>query len=139
MKNLKSHDLQLSKKECVPSLKKAIAYIRAAHFCNDGIGTTICSQINEIATFSQKNDYTVVQSFSDVGSHGQCLDRFQFQNLLRFVDDSKGEISYLIVSSPCRISRRLDDFIGITRTLQEKHSIKIISINSCHNLINKYL
>lgn len=107
-------------------MKKAIGYIRIS--TKDQSTYSLAGQRNEITSYCQKQDITLLSVFEDDGQSAKNFDRINWQLLENYIKIHHKDIDYLIVYKYDRFSRNLTEALSMIDKLEKKYKIIILSI-----------
>lgn len=95
--------------------KEAVTYIRTAQMGANG-KLSLGKQEGDIRSYCEQNGYELVKVFSDEGVSGISKhNTTEFSNMIGFI--GKNNIDALIISEVSRISRQINNFMGIVSCL----------------------
>lgn len=105
--------------------KKAVGYVRISslrQINNESIDT----QKQIIQGYADREKINVVKWFNDEAVSAKTTDREQLKNLIKYVQQNKGKIDYVIVYKMNRASRDMDSYIEL-RLLLSKYGTQMRS------------
>lgn len=108
-------------------MKKAIRYLRFSQ-----IGQSNGSiERQELYTdqWLMYNDVELVDTFIDRGRSAKTFDRPDFNKLKEFIDKHYRTVDYLLVDQMDRFSRDAGEAMTLTKLLQRKYNIQIVSVS----------
>lgn len=108
-------------------MKSAIIYVRVSTEEQAKHGFSVETQTNTCLEFAQKEGYIVRKIFIEEGLSAKDLNRPEAQKLLKFCDNSKNNVSAIIVWRLDRLSRFNVDYHGTIRPILMNHNIKLLS------------
>jgi site-specific DNA recombinase len=105
--------------------KKAIGYKRIS--TKDQSNFSLDGQDKYISEFAEKNNYDIVEIFTDDGKSAKSFDRPDWIKLERFIEKNK-DVQFLIVAKYDRFSRNTAEGLHKIELLEKKYGIIIISV-----------
>lgn len=109
-------------------MKKAVIYLRVSTD-KQVDGASIDTQRMMCQEWASRNNILVEETYHDDGVSAKTLDRPDMKKMLRYLEDNKGRISYLITYQTDRLTRNATDFFAL-RTLLSKLGVQYKNINS---------
>lgn len=109
-------------------MKKAVIYLRVSTD-KQVDGASLDTQQMLCQEWASRNNVLVETIFRDEGVSAKTLDRPDMKNMLAFLEENKGKVSYLITYQTDRLTRNATDFFAL-RTLLSKLGVQYKNINS---------
>ena len=94
--------------------KTAIIYCRVSTEEQAVSGSSLASQEVACKRFAAENGYSVGRVFIERGESAKTMNRPELKNMLEYCAKSKGGVSAVIVWKTDRLTRKLDDLLGMT-------------------------
>lgn len=107
--------------------KNAIGYARIS--TEDQSHFSIANQKDQIRLFCDKNNYNLLEIFTDEGQSAKNFDRKEWRLLEGFLKEHKSEIDFLIVMKYDRFSRNIVEALTTIDELERKYSVRLLSIS----------
>lgn len=108
-------------------MKKGIRYLR---YSSDGqSNSSIERQDIYTASWFDRSDTQIVDTFIDEGYSAKTFDRPDFKKLMEFVAKHHRTVDYLVVDQMDRFSRDAGEALVMIKNLQKKYAIQIVSAN----------
>lgn len=108
-------------------MKSAVVYIRVSTEEQSKHGFSVETQTNTCLEFAEKQGYLVKRIFIEEGLSAGSLNRPEAQKLLKFCNDSNGNVNAIIVWRLDRLSRFCVDYHGTIRPILINRNIKLLS------------
>lgn len=109
-------------------MKKAVIYLRVSTD-KQVEGASLDTQQMLCQEWASRNNVLVEQIFHDNGVSAKTLDRPDMKKMLMYLENHKGQISYLITYQTDRLTRNAADFFAL-RALLSKLGVQYKNINS---------
>lgn len=107
-------------------MKKAIGYIRIS--TKDQSNFSISGQVRSITEYCERSGVELVATFTDDGKSAKSFDRPDWQKLEEFVKKNYKDVDSLIVLKFDRFSRNTMEALQMIEKLEERYSIRVISV-----------
>ncbi len=99
--------------------RKAVIYCRVSTKEQVEEGNSLATQEKICKEYAAKHNYSVVQSFIELGESAKTADRTELKKLLAFCTAKKENIDALIVYRIDRLSRQMEDYTVIKSKLRK--------------------
>ena len=114
-------------------IKKVIMYTRVSTK-DQVLGFSLDKQMFDIQEECKKNDYQIIDHFTDEGISGKtAINRPAYQKMLTYIENNKADA--IIIWKLSRISRKVKDLLDLVEILDSKN-VALISIKDGLNTSN---